>query len=942
MACGLVHARSLVPVAASTVFGRAREPRTQACDGLQPPDEAVVAVEGTIKAAACDSDNKAVTGPQAPPRPPHLVVRFALYSALALLLAGVGILWFVRHEAQARAEDEVTNRVTAAAVKLAPQLRPSDLRKPVSGARLIALDELFRPELTAGVVRVKIWRRDGVVTYSNDHSLIGMRAEDAGEFRRVLAGDSVRETGRLNDEGGTGENIKIVSAYVPVRVRGETKPTGVLEYYNDYRPVAEQVGATVKPIALALGLALLLLYASLFPILNQVTRALEHRNRRLNQQAEELERTLNERRQAVASLRDAETRYRTLVEQLPLVTYVSSIDRPGFSAYVSPQIEELLGYTPDAWLETPNLFWRVVHPDDVERVRAEHRTGYAAGGSFSTQYRLVARDGRTVWVQDEVMVVEDEAGKAVQAQGFLLDITHRKAAEFAVRENEERFRTLVSNVPGVIFRCAIDEDWTMEYLSDEIEELVGYPAPDFIASRVRTFTSIIHPDDAPVLAQEVDAAVAENRPYTIEYRVLHRDGSMRYVVERGQAVLDAHGERMLDGAIFDLTARKLAEEARLELAAIVESSPDAIIGTDLDERVTSWNLGAKRLFGYDASEVIGQNFTFLVPEDRKHERASLVARAAAGEAIIGFETIRMRKDGAPIDVSVTISAVTDSSDAVIGVATITQDITARKQTEGERQRLLHELEAQNERLLELDRLKDEFVALVSHELRTPLTSIRGYLELLLEGEAGELTDEQRQFLGVVERNAHRLLALVGDLLFLAQVEAGKLSLEIGAVDLSAVAAECVETSRPLADDKGLTLTLAASPVGLIAGDRARLTQLLDNLISNGVKFTPAGGRVDVRIRGQRGNAVVEVRDTGMGIPPDEQGHLFERFFRTSKATEQAIPGTGLGLAISKAIVQAHGGRITVASDDGDGSTFCVSLPIRQVDALPAEAEEMAS
>jgi signal transduction histidine kinase len=252
-----------------------------------------------------------------------------------------------------------------------------------------------------------------------------------------------------------------------------------------------------------------------------------------------------------------------------------------------------------------------------------------------------------------------------------------------------------------------------------------------------------------------------------------------------------------------------------------------------------------------------------------------------------------------------------------------------------------ELAAKNEELLELDRLKDQFVGLVSHELRTPLTSIRGYLELLLAGEAGDLTDEQRQFLGVVERNAHRLLALVGDLLFLAQVEAGRLALELGAVDLDSIAAECVETARPLAEEKGVTLTLATGPVPLVVGDRARLSQLLDNLVSNGIKFTPSGGRVDVRIRGLRGKAVIEVRDTGMGIPATEQEHLFERFFRTSKATEQAIPGTGLGLAISKAIVEAHGGGIVVASDDDAGSTFRISLPVGQAQSAPPEVEEVA-
>src|SRR6185436_2496182 len=232
--------------------------------------------------------------------------------------------------------------------------------------------------------------------------------------------------------------------------------------------------------------------------------------------------------------------------------------------------------------------------------------------------------------------------------------------------------------------------------------------------------------------------------------------------------------------------------------------------------------------------------------------------------------------------------------------------------EQEREEFTRELEVRNERLLELDHLKDEFVALVSHELRTPLTSIRGYLDL------------------------------VGDLLFLAQIEAGKLSLEFGAVDLSAVAAESVETARPLAEEKEITLTLATSPLQLLAGDRARLAQLLDNLVANAIKFTPEGGRVDVRATSSRGNAILEVRDTGMGIPAEEQEHVFERFFRTTRATEQAIQGTGLGLAISKAIVHAHGGNITLASSDGEGATFRVTIPIRAVQPVAPAREEIAS
>ncbi len=236
--------------------------------------------------------------------------------------------------------------------------------------------------------------------------------------------------------------------------------------------------------------------------------------------------------------------------------------------------------------------------------------------------------------------------------------------------------------------------------------------------------------------------------------------------------------------------------------------------------------------------------------------------------------------------------------------------------------------------LRAERLKEEFFALVSHELRTPLTSIAGYLELVLDPEESELDESQRHFLTVVERNARRLQRLVGDLLFVAQFEAGKLSLEAAPASLEHVAAEAVESARPKADELGIDLRLNAEAVPAMRGDAGRLGQTLDNLISNALKFTPAGGRVDVRVIDRRDRAVIEVADTGLGISESDQKRLFERFFRTDAAQEAAIPGVGLGLSISKAIVEGHGGAISVASAEGRGTTFTIDLPLQGAAGAP--------
>jgi signal transduction histidine kinase len=228
---------------------------------------------------------------------------------------------------------------------------------------------------------------------------------------------------------------------------------------------------------------------------------------------------------------------------------------------------------------------------------------------------------------------------------------------------------------------------------------------------------------------------------------------------------------------------------------------------------------------------------------------------------------------------------------------------------------------------ELDRLKDDFVATVSHELRTPLTSMMGFLEMIREGEAGQLTDEQKRFLAIVYRSSERLQRLVGDLLFVARLDANGLQLQFASTRLDEIAREIVESGAALARSREILLESELDEVPSVLGDRERLVQLVGNLLSNAMKFTPAGGAVKVRTFVHGRHAVLEVADTGIGIPEGEQGRLFERFFRSSTATEQAIPGTGLGLVISRAIAEAHGGTISVTSKPGEGTCFRVELPL---------------
>ncbi len=253
--------------------------------------------------------------------------------------------------------------------------------------------------------------------------------------------------------------------------------------------------------------------------------------------------------------------------------------------------------------------------------------------------------------------------------------------------------------------------------------------------------------------------------------------------------------------------------------------------------------------------------------------------------------------------------------------------------------LAHEILAvQNEQLRELDRLKDDFVASVSHELRTPLTSIRGYVEMMLDDM--QLRDEHRHFLSIVDRNSERLMKLVCDLLFMAQVDAGRFELEYASVDLARLAAERVEALLPIAEAKGISVRVDGE--GVIAdGDPLRLAQMMDNLLSNALKFTEDGGQVVVRVLRTPETSVIEFSDTGIGMSAGDQQRLFERFFRAEGALSRSIAGTGLGLSIVAAIVDAHGGKLNVQSTEKEGTTFRVELPLR-ARAAAALQEEVAA
>jgi signal transduction histidine kinase len=388
-------------------------------------------------------------------------------------------------------------------------------------------------------------------------------------------------------------------------------------------------------------------------------------------------------------------------------------------------------------------------------------------------------------------------------------------------------------------------------------------------------------------------------------------------------------EVMLRGAV-DYTERLRENEEALRAAdRLTRSVLDAVteqsvIGSDVMGLIDVWNPGAERMLGLAARDTQGKRYVHEFHVEEELQQRSKDLKYPPGETVLnpGFsalvESARLgrpevrnwtyvRADGSTLSVEVAVTRRVDETGATVGYLYVATDIT---------------------QALEVSRLKDEFVGLISHELRTPLSSILGYLELMRDDEENPLSDEQVQYLGVAERNAHRLLRLVGDLLFTAQVGSSSFALDTAVVDVAPVVLASVESARPSAGGAGVLLVAdIPETIALVDGDTQRIGQACDNLISNAIKFTPRGGRVTVSLRVAPAHVVITVVDTGMGIPEAEVDQLFARFFRASTATRAAVPGVGLGLSITKAIVIAHEGELDVTSEVGVGTSFILRLPL---------------
>ena len=370
------------------------------------------------------------------------------------------------------------------------------------------------------------------------------------------------------------------------------------------------------------------------------------------------------------------------------------------------------------------------------------------------------------------------------------------------------------------------------------------------------------------------------------------------------------------------------------LAAIVESSDDAIISKSLDGVIQSWNAGAERIFGYSAGEAVGRHITIIIPPERIAEENEIIATLKAGRRVDHFETERLRKDGGRIQVSLTISPVKDEAGNIIGASKIARDITERKHLEDELRTLAADLS-------EASRRKDEFLAMLSHELRNPLAPMTNAVQVLrLRSDDSQAV---RSASATLERQVRQLTRLVDDLLDMSRITRGKIELRRERTELAPVIHQAVEANRALYKSMNHELTLKLPPLSVcLDADPARLAQVVGNLLNNASKFTDKGGHISLTAGVEDGQAVLRVKDDGIGISPENLPALFEMFTQVDTSLERSRDGLGIGLTLVKTLVEMHGGAVEARSaGTGRGSEFIVRLPVASEVPKPAAPQAPA-
>lgn len=626
---------------------------------------------------------------------------------------------------------------------------------------------------------------------------------------------------------------------------------------------------------------------------------------------------ITEKHKALSALTESELKYKTLFESANDAIFLMKDD---IFIDCNQKTLELFGCNKVQIIgKRPQDFSPEYQPDGTKSSQSaiEKINACLTGKTQFFEWQHKKLNGQLFDV--EVNLKKIEFHNEIYLQAIVRDITERKKTLAIISEQRRELATLMSNLPGMAYRCANNINWTMEFVSEGCFDLTGYKAEELINDKVISYSDVIHKNDRLKVYEDVQKALAKKEPFTLHYRIVTADETEKWVWEKGRGIWNDSGNLMrLEGFVTDITESKLAEEKIKILAHALKSVSECVCITDLRDRITFVNKSFCRVYGYSPEELIGKHISIV----RSQKNDPEIVRRILPETLAGGwsgELINTKKDGEEFPIHLSTSLITDDYGRPIAMAGVNTDITERLKYE-------EELKSAKEKAEEASRLKSNFFTNISHELRTPLVGILGFAEIIRdEVHQPEISNMAELIL----TSGKRLMETLNSVLDLSRIEANKMELKFAPVNLSLFVKDHLKLFEKIASDKGLLIGCEIKEQNIWANlDDQIFSQILNNLIGNAIKYTLKGS-VTVEVGREKQNnkakAVIKVIDTGIGIKKEFLTQIFEEFRQVSEGLNRHFEGTGLGLTITKRFVEMMSGKISVESELNKGSIFKVEF-----------------